>query len=56
MAFLVGVLILLIIVLLSRYYFLLKGIKAVWQQLELIHEADETNQLVTNAHHFIELN
>jgi len=56
MEYLLGVLILLILLLASRYYFLLKGINAVRKQLKTIHGADATNQLVTHDYHFFELN
>lgn len=44
-----------LIFLLCRYRLLLKGIEQIRKQVMDIHEAGETNQLVTNPHNFSEL-
>ena len=52
------VLIIMVVILgvfLWRYYLLLNGIKQIRKQLKVIHEAQETNQLITSPHHFLEL-
>lgn len=56
MEILMGISILLIVILAVRHCLLLKGLSDVRKQLEAIHEAEETNQIVTNPHNFFELN
>ncbi len=56
MEILTGIFILLVIILFVRHYLLVKDIKDIRKQLEVIQEAEETNQIVTNPHNFFELN
>jgi len=55
MGLLVIVLVIVLVVVMLRYYLLLNGIKQIREQLKDIHEAEETNQRVTNPHSFSEL-
>jgi len=56
MVLLMGIFILLIMILFVRHCLILLDLRDVRKQLEDIHEAEETNQIITNPHNLFELN